>query len=125
MVLCCVSNNKTLAPGQTEPAQPDSKRKFTSWHASTAVLLALGYSGYYFCRSDLSVVLPDLIHDMARHGMSAKQRADSPGFNRLGGHRGVCIGQVRLRRAGRDLAPAAAIFWAEWPALSFSPSSLP
>ncbi len=33
--------------------------------------MALGYSGYYFCRSDLSVVLPDLIHDMARHGMTA------------------------------------------------------
>jgi OPA family glycerol-3-phosphate transporter-like MFS transporter len=41
------------------------------WHAATAVLLALGYSGYYFCRSDLSVVLPDLIRDLARNGMSA------------------------------------------------------
>jgi OPA family glycerol-3-phosphate transporter-like MFS transporter len=30
----------------------------------------LGYSGYYFCRSDLSVVLPDLMRDLAQHGMS-------------------------------------------------------
>ncbi len=60
--------------------QPDSKRKFTSWHAATAGLLALGYSGYYFCRSDLSVVLPDLIHDMARHGMTASSAQIRLGF---------------------------------------------
>ena len=66
-----MSSTKTLDEGQIEPARPGSKRKFTAWHASTVVLLALGYSGYYFCRSDLSVVLPDLIHDMARHGMTA------------------------------------------------------
>ncbi len=74
-----VSNAKTLAPGQVEPAQPGSKR-FTVWHAGTALLLALGYSGYYFCRSDLSVVLPDLIHDMARHGMSPNAAEIRLGF---------------------------------------------
>ncbi len=67
-----MSTTSTLVPGQIEPAQPGSKR-FTAWHAATALLLALGYSGYYFCRSDLSVVLPDLIHDMARHGMTPNQ----------------------------------------------------
>ncbi len=70
---------KTLAPGQLEPAQPGSKR-FTVWHAETAILLALGYSGYYFCRSDLSVVLPDLIHDMARHGMAPSEAEIRLGF---------------------------------------------
>jgi len=35
------------------------------------VLLAVGYSGYYFCRSDLSVVLPLLIQDLGRHGIPA------------------------------------------------------
>jgi len=74
-----VSNAKTLAPGQIEPAQPGSKR-FTAWHAGTALLLALGYSGYYFCRSDLSVVLPDLIHDMARHGMTPNAAEIRLGF---------------------------------------------
>ncbi len=34
------------------------------------MLLALGYSGYYFCRSDMSVVLPDLIRNLAGHGMT-------------------------------------------------------
>lgn len=43
------------------------------WHGATALLLALGYSGYYFCRSDLSVVLPDLIRDLSRHGITAGQ----------------------------------------------------
>jgi sugar phosphate permease len=60
--------------------QPGSKRRFTAWHAGTALLLALGYSGYYFCRSDLSVVLPDLIHDMARHGMTPNQAEIRLGF---------------------------------------------
>ena len=67
------------APGQIEPAQPGSRR-FTAWHAGTALLLALGYSGYYFCRSDLSVVLPDLIHDMARHGMTPNAAEIRLGF---------------------------------------------
>ncbi len=75
-----MSTTNTLATGQTEPAQPGSKRRFTSWHAATAALLALGYSGYYFCRSDLSVVLPDLIHDMARHGMTPSSAEIRLGF---------------------------------------------
>jgi OPA family glycerol-3-phosphate transporter-like MFS transporter len=75
-----VSNANTLAPGQIEPAQPGSKPRFTAWHAGTALLLALGYSGYYFCRSDLSVVLPDLIHDMARHGMTPNAAEIRLGF---------------------------------------------
>jgi OPA family glycerol-3-phosphate transporter-like MFS transporter len=75
-----VSTANPPAPGQLEPAQPGSKRRFTAWHAGTALLLALGYSGYYFCRSDLSVVLPDLIHDMARHGMSPNAAEIRLGF---------------------------------------------
>lgn len=75
-----MSNAKTLDPGQLEPAQSGSGRRFTAWHAATALLLALGYSGYYFCRSDLSVVLPDLIHDMARHGMTPNAAQIRLGF---------------------------------------------
>lgn len=47
--------------------------RLTAWHVATIALLALGYSGYYFCRSNLSVVLPDLIQDLARHGISANE----------------------------------------------------
>jgi OPA family glycerol-3-phosphate transporter-like MFS transporter len=43
------------------------------WHSATIVLLALGYSGYYFCRSDLAVVLPELIRDLEKHGVSPNQ----------------------------------------------------
>jgi sugar phosphate permease len=68
-----------MAPGQPEPAKQGSRR-FTVWHAGTALLLALGYSGYYFCRSDLSVVLPDLIHDMARRGMTPNAAEIRLGF---------------------------------------------
>jgi sugar phosphate permease len=45
--------------------------RFTAWHGATIALLVLGYSGYYFCRSNLSVVLPDLIADLGRHGVAA------------------------------------------------------
>jgi OPA family glycerol-3-phosphate transporter-like MFS transporter len=50
------------------------------WHGATAALLALGYSGYYFCRSDLSVVLPDLMHDLSRHGITADAAQIRLGF---------------------------------------------
>jgi sugar phosphate permease len=43
-------------------------------------LLALGYSGYYFCRSNLSVVLPDLIHDLSQHGITASEAQVRLGF---------------------------------------------
>jgi OPA family glycerol-3-phosphate transporter-like MFS transporter len=42
----------------------------TGWHLATIVLLGLGYTGYYFCRSDLSVVMPLLIQELGRHGMT-------------------------------------------------------
>jgi OPA family glycerol-3-phosphate transporter-like MFS transporter len=49
----------------------EQTNKFTRWHLFTMVLLATGYAGYYFCRSNLSVVMPDLIHDLASHGIKA------------------------------------------------------
>ncbi len=45
--------------------------RFTAWQYATAALLALGYAGYYLCRSDLSVALPLLIVELAQRGMSA------------------------------------------------------
>ena len=51
---------------------PSSSGKLTSWHRATIALLAVGYSGYYFCRSNLAVVLPELIQDLARRGISSQ-----------------------------------------------------
>jgi OPA family glycerol-3-phosphate transporter-like MFS transporter len=53
---------------------------FTRWHLLTISLLVLGYSGYYFCRSDLSVVLPLLIRDLGQHGISANVAQVRLGF---------------------------------------------
>ena len=53
---------------------------FTAWHAATIALLALGYSGYYFCRSNLSVVLPDLMQDLSRHGVTLSEAQVRLGF---------------------------------------------
>jgi len=76
----CVPSTTTLADDPTEPSEPRPKPRFTLWHGATAVLLALGYSGYYFCRSDLSVVLPGLIQDLAHHGISPSQAQIRLGF---------------------------------------------
>lgn len=40
------------------------------WQGVTLGLLIIGYSGYYLCRSHLSVTLPMIIADMARKGAS-------------------------------------------------------
>jgi len=53
---------------------------FTRWHLLTISLLVLGYSGYYFCRSDLSVVLPLLIKDLGQHGIPANVAQVRLGF---------------------------------------------
>ena len=50
---------------------PPPTNAITRWHVLTISLLVLGYSGYYFCRSDLSVVLPLLIRDLSQHGVPA------------------------------------------------------
>lgn len=69
------------APSARGPAaETHAQARFTGWHATTIALLALGYSGYYFCRSNLSVVLPDLIQDLARHGVSANEAQVRLGF---------------------------------------------
>ena len=53
---------------------------FTRWHLLTISLLMLGYSGYYFCRSDLSVVMPLLIRDLGQHGVAANVAQIRLGF---------------------------------------------
>lgn len=65
----------------------------SGWHAATIALLALGYSGYYFCRSNLSVVLPDLIHDLARHGVTASEAQVRLGFIASAGTMAYAIGK--------------------------------
>jgi len=69
-----------VAEGQIEPEEPGSRPRFSFWHGATVALLVLGYSGYYFCRSDLSVVLPTLIKDLAQHGITPSQAQIRLGF---------------------------------------------
>jgi len=40
-----------------------------SWQATTVVLMVLGYSGYYLCRSNLSVAMPMIISDLGSRGI--------------------------------------------------------
>jgi OPA family glycerol-3-phosphate transporter-like MFS transporter len=60
--------------GATTASTPEVKLDvepavFTRWHLLTITLLALGYSGYYFCRSDFSVALPLMKQDLAARGI--------------------------------------------------------
>lgn len=79
--------------GQDSSTPGASRNKFTAWHGATLALLAFGYSGYYFCRSNLSVVLPDLIHDLARHGISANEAQVRLGFMASAGTMAYAIGK--------------------------------
>jgi len=58
-------------PAQASEVPVAGSAPFTRWHLLTITLLVLGYSGYYFCRSDLSVVMPLLIRDLGQHGIPA------------------------------------------------------
>jgi sugar phosphate permease len=75
-----VPPQSVLDPSRPDSAQPGGLSELTPWHWCTIVLLALGYSGYYFCRSDLSVVLPDLIRDLAQRGITPGQAQIRLGF---------------------------------------------
>ena len=62
-----MTSNQDDSSAEKAQAQP----VFTRWHALTISLLMLGYAGYYFCRSDYSVVMPLLTADLAQHGIPA------------------------------------------------------
>ena len=76
-------HSSEFAPGDSAHASDVSvpgPAPFTRWHLLTISLLVLGYSGYYFCRSDLSVVLPLLIKDLGQHGIPANVAQVRLGF---------------------------------------------
>ena len=66
-----MQTENSAVPERGAAAIPAPAPRFTIWHYVTIALLALGYTGYYFCRSDLSVVMPLLIQDLAHRGMTA------------------------------------------------------
>jgi len=49
----------------------DENKRYSPWQAATILLMVLGYSGYYLCRSDLSVATPQIIEWLSARGMSA------------------------------------------------------
>lgn len=55
----------------TSNRTPNQPQAIGAWHVGTIALLALGYSAYYFCRSDYSVALPLIIAEQVSHGVSA------------------------------------------------------
>ncbi len=63
--------NSDAAPNSAPQPALVTPTSATRWHILTISLLVLGYSGYYFCRSDLSVVMPLLIRDLGQHGIAA------------------------------------------------------
>jgi sugar phosphate permease len=43
--------------------------RLLAWQVSTVVLMVIGYSGYYLCRSNLSVTMPMIIADLGSKGI--------------------------------------------------------
>ena len=52
------------------PETQNSGRNLARWQGVTIVLLFFGYAGYYLCRSDLSVTLPQIIDELVAKGVS-------------------------------------------------------
>ena len=120
----CPADN-ALAPGQIGSAQPDLKPRFTQWHGATVALLALGYSGYYFCRSDFSVVLPQLIHDLAQHGITPNEAQIRLGFIASVGTVAYALGKFVSGALGRYWRTGRRNFLGGMAGSIFSPLSLP
>src|SRR5262252_8501857 len=51
-------------------SSPATSRNLGYWQTLNVALLIIGYSGYYLCRSNLSVTLPLLIRELAGRGVS-------------------------------------------------------
>jgi OPA family glycerol-3-phosphate transporter-like MFS transporter len=45
------------------------RRRLAKWQVINLGLMVIGYSGYYLCRSNLSVAMPLIIEDLMRRGM--------------------------------------------------------
>jgi len=50
-----------------------NRRRLAFWQGLTIALLFIGYAGYYLCRSDFSVSLPQIIDDLVARGMTPDQ----------------------------------------------------
>jgi sugar phosphate permease len=88
-----VSTETKAHPEPGSHARSENDARFTGWHGITIALLALGYSGYYFCRSNLSVVLPGLIEDLGRHGIPANEAQIRFGFIASAGTMAYAVGK--------------------------------
>jgi OPA family glycerol-3-phosphate transporter-like MFS transporter len=48
-------------------------KRLRRWQGLTITLMCTGYAGYYLCRSNFSVCLPQIINYLVAHGMSSEQ----------------------------------------------------
>jgi OPA family glycerol-3-phosphate transporter-like MFS transporter len=60
-----------MAPAGTPATALRGRSRLARWQIINVTLLVAGYSGYYLCRSNLSVTLPLIIQELSRKGMSA------------------------------------------------------
>lgn len=60
-----------MTVGSAEKSHPVRNRNLRAWQFLTIALLVAGYSGYYLCRSDLSVTMPLIAAELTSRGMNA------------------------------------------------------
>jgi len=66
----------------------------------TVALLFIGYAGYYFCRSDLSVATPLIIDDLHTHGMASQDALNIMGQLASWGTLAYALGKLTLTGSG-------------------------
>jgi len=64
----------------TAPRVGEGSPRLGRWQAITVGYLVLGYSGYYFCRSNLSVSIPYIIDELKARGMDEAAAKSSLGL---------------------------------------------
>jgi hypothetical protein len=71
------------------------------WQTINLALLVVGYSGYYLCRSNLSVTLPLIIQELVRKGMDANAARVALGSIASLGVLAYAIGKFPSGKPGR------------------------
>jgi OPA family glycerol-3-phosphate transporter-like MFS transporter len=70
------------------------------WQKTILAILLIGYSGYYLCRSDLSIATPLLLHDFGSHGLDKARIGMIASIGTMGYAAGKFINGVAADKIG-------------------------
>jgi MFS transporter, OPA family, glycerol-3-phosphate transporter len=78
----------------------DSRANLRVWQIATVLLLVIGYSGYYLCRSNLSVVASRIVDELQSQGVDPDDARVRIGTIMSLGTFGYAVGKFVTSAAG-------------------------